>query len=516
MFSASQAAGLKKSALSVTFVVELTCTEAESHLADADQIEAIKLMQKVGPIDSLQGAIWVDFVFKASDEKSAVSKRLIEELAKVVQLQKPKIPAVAAKSAIEKVSVFASTLFCLDKRNQSRVNDLILAAFEEHPTYDYFFLMQPINVITSGSVTSTMFPVPIRRGVTTTQSLFAIHREYFTMYSQFTVSVYTPEMSLPLEVFLLSLGSSAPSVSQLLGTTPSQTVPVNVCYVALVQNRVVGFLSFVRRAIASEEFTAFRRDFEIDRVVDLNRHRTRAQTFIHRWYMRPIFEGRGSYFLSEAMRQSSKSLVYLSDDMIKDTADFVIQKLYPVRPRLWGKHDKSFIITPATNLFTASSALYFASKRMLFKCRKVVESRVVVVGNSAAAFAHLAKHIYNHAIYFTNISVVVDTIFYGLQIPSTAPLENHVYQKSFEGHFAPVNHEYLSSEEFVRQGFYRRLKVFEGTLTDIDRISQAIVISDGQIIDYDFLVLSVSTQGKKKLLTIVNFPVFITICLYCT
>jgi hypothetical protein len=269
--------------------------------------------------------------------------------------------------------------------------------------------------------------------------------------------------------------------------------PMEVCFVALVRDVLVGFVSLSRKNMSTEDLVTLRKSFAIDRVIDFNRHRTKSQAFIQFLLMSPAHESRCSFFLTEVMAQFGKSLLYFLDHPQKGTSEFVLQTLIPVRPRLWcgeGAADHKRVDK------SAGSTLYLTTKHLVHRRKTIAETKVVIVGGSANALSMLESFVYSPSVYMTNITIVSDVVPHGLHPHYIKENPDVKYKSGFTGALSTRNHQYLSDEEFTALGIYRRVKAKVGRLTDIDRSSRAIIVSDKSVVDYDVLVLAVGVQGE--------------------
>jgi hypothetical protein len=108
----------------------------------------------------------------------------------------------------------------------------------------------------------------------------------------------------------------------------------------------------------------------------------------------------------------------------------------------------------------------------------------------------LESFVYSPSVYMTNITIVTDVVPHGLHPHYIKENPDVKYKSGFTGALSTRNHQYLSDEEFTALGIYRRVKAKVGRLTDIDRSSRAIIVSDKSVVDYDVLVLAVGVQGE--------------------
>ena len=497
----SQAVALKNSDFYFDYVFEMKgsrdrdqedFTVLEEGLQE--HLDAVQVLRQKSDESMFARSTWVDFSFDPHEERQAIAERLLADIIRSLsaRTQRKKVSQDSAK-----VNVFAATLHCVHEHFASRADDLILAAFEDNKDCEFFFYMQP-NEAPISPLTTSLTVVPLKKDMTSNQSLFVMHRDAITLRSELRVERYHESMKDKLQSFLSNQGPSSPSYASIIdGLAASDNIslkdnPVEVCFTAMVRDRIVGIISLSRKNMATEDLAMLRREYSVDKLLDFNRHRTRAQAFIQLFVLDIIHESRASYFLSEVMRLFGKTLLFYYDYPNKSTAEVLFQTLVPVRPRLWCGDAKKTQAQDSKH----GAALYLTTKRLAGVKRIIAESKVVVVGTSASAMSILEEFVYSTQVYMTNITVIVEVVPHGLSpyhhIPENPDIK---YKLPFSGCFAITNHQYLSDEEFTALGIYRRVKVKVGRVTDIDRSSRAAIVSDKAVVDYDLLVLSTGVQG---------------------
>lgn len=491
------------------FVVDITNTktvrsEEEFWALDdpaRDHAEALQLIKEnASARNPFTFSQWLVFELNPSLTPADLTAALLQKVGDAVTAA-----AVARKKIASKeldIKVFASTLHCSHEGSTSRYDDLLLAAFKDNADYEVFFFMQP-NDATPPLIVRHMSLVPLKAGLSADQSLYLMHRDTILRFHEFTVVRFEESMTSALTSFLATLSKGAPSAETVLGTSASSLSinlkenPPEACFVAWVNNEIVAFLHLTRKSITNDELTNMRKLYSVDRLVDFNRHRLRSQACINTWLMSSLCEERASFFLSEAMRQFGKTLLYYYDSPFKSTQEFILRKLFPVKPRLWndkvGAAERRQSVSQGV---VAGDTLYLISKQLLNKRKTIVETKIVVVGDSANAFALLESLVFNPFVYLTKIKLLIDNVAFGLSLDHSEDTSIK-YRNDMNGCMSVVNHQYLHPDEFQSLGLYRRVELVKGRLTDIDRSSKAVIVNDKSVVDYDLLVLAVSVQGTS-------------------
>lgn len=409
---------------------------------------------------------------------------------------------------------FALTVFCMKKEYESRAEDLLKVAFEEHPKLDYCLLMLPNNGPPT-ALTRLLTQIKVRPGISFDQSLHIMHRQTLLGHEHLFVSRMIVSLESKLYEYLSPLGKDAESVMDMVinslreNDVDLKDNPSEATFVAMVSGEIVGVMCLSRKVTSTEDVNWMRANYQIDDHVNFDRHRGRAQAAITEWVMAPTFTRWSRFMLREVMRHYGKTLLYYQCPTGKTLPREIISEMIPVLPRqrsqpavlslLRSKAVRdSFVetIPPLMDRPTAGAPdntvpLYYITKRNLSEHKHVVSTRIVVVGGSLSTYALLETFIYIPYLLLPHIYLVMES-------PPHAIKPNNRSTNSSSNEYAgalSISDAGEPLDQMVKAlGFGHHVTVITGRLTDIDRANKAIIVSDETVVEYDILVIAGETQ----------------------
>lgn len=409
---------------------------------------------------------------------------------------------------------FALTVFCMKKEYESRAEDLLKVAFEEHPKLDYCLLMLPNNGPPT-ALTRLLTQIKIRPGISFDQSLHMMHRQTLLGHDHLFVSRMIVSLESRLYDYLSPLGADTDGIMELVVNSLRENDvdlkdnPSEACFVAMVSGEIVGVMCLSRKITSTEDVNWFRANYQIVDDVNFDRHRGRAQAAITEWVMAPTFTRWSRFMLREVMRQYGKTLLYYQCPTGKAPPIEIINELVPVLPRERAQTPTLSLLRskvvrdstpdvvqpllerPAEGAPDRSVPLYYLTKRHLSEPKQVVSTRIVVIGGSLAGYALLETLIYVPYLMMPHIYLVMES-------PPHAVKPNNRSTNSSSNEYAgalSVNDAGEPLDQTIKAlGFGHHVTVISGRLTDIDRGNKAVIISDETVVEYDILVIAGETQ----------------------
>ena len=117
---------------------------------------------------------WIKFSIGSSAEDA-----FSQELSALLDLRQREIEAQRALDADEppQANAFALTVFSMHPDFDTRAEDILRIAFEDHPKYDYCVYMAPNNAPPLQLAQSSMIVAQLRPGVSFDQTLYVLHRQ---------------------------------------------------------------------------------------------------------------------------------------------------------------------------------------------------------------------------------------------------------------------------------------------------------------------------------------------------
>ena len=410
-------------------------------------------------------------------------------------------------------NAFAISLFSMDEKFESRSEDLLRVAFEEHNDLDYCMLMVPNATIPSPALTHGMQCPRVKEGVTFDQSLYLLHRHALLAHDHLDVLRLSSE-HLPLVDGVLD--SLDPMVAEQVSGAVKRAMrdkdvelsnnPAEATFAVMLGADMVGVVCVSRKATTSEDITNLRENYQLDDVVSYERHRGRAQAMILHWVVSPVYYKWTRFIMREIMRHYRKTVLYYTGTAGVKPCSELMEEMHPVRVR-----NRAYALPHKVNVSNAEEStpddevldrpLYLMLKKHIAFPKCIVSKRVVVIGGNHSAFALIEKICMSSTIYAHNVFLVMDST--PSPWKSTAELsgpegdDDNRVEDNYSGCLSPEDMNGYNEKELNALGLAHRVTLIQGKLSDIDRKNRAIIVSDEVIVEYDVLVIASSLQDAS-------------------
>ncbi|CAM9185987.1 unnamed protein product, partial [Ectocarpus fasciculatus] len=456
---------------------------------------------------TISGVDWVKVDVGRSAESSGVgTTEVAKKMQEIVDLHQ--VTLAEFGNDIDRNAVanaFAITLFCVEEGFESRSEDMLRVAFEENPSLEYCLLMLP-NDAGSLALTACMSCPRVRPGVSFDQALFLAHRDHLLANTYLRVDRYISSMQASFESFVDTVKDTQPpsilhvfehSLKEL--DVPLADNPSEACFVATVQGSIVGVVAVSRRMTTTDDIMWMRQQYLVDDVVNFERHRSRSQAMITHWVMNPVFAKSARYVLREVMRLFQKTLLYYECRTATPPSPEALFDMIPVRPRIFDEQREA---PKCTDLAAADTidddksevSLFLMTKMELCNSKNLVSKRIVVIGGNSSAFSILESFCYAKEDFYSTIYYVSETDNFRRcgEGANTTPFPE---QNNLRGSLSVRDCGDPTRSYLDTLGISNRIIIVSGRLTDIDRKSKAVVISDDIALEYDVLIIATATQG---------------------
>ena len=421
----------------------------------------------------------------------------------VIRIREQEINEAKAKGFEGPIaSAFAVTAFAITDRFQSRSEDLLRVAFEEHPDLHYCMLMLP-NTATQSALCRFMNYVSLKPGASFDQSLYIIHRDAMLANEFLSVRRYVPSFSEALQEFVQPMGELGDEILDLAKSALKDNAvdlldnPSEVCFVVTIANDLIGVISLSRKIVTSEDTDFLRANFQVDGFINYERHRSRSQAAITNFALSPIFSKWSKFILREVMRYYGKTLLYYQCQNKSGIPQDLVSNMVPVGPRRrmqlqsGEESENNYINRPTSHAPGRGDPLYFTMKRLLSDPRVTLPTRIVVVGGDQCSYSILETLCFIPYLHLLNIYYVVDGTpgnWHGSVCDT--PL------KRSSPNLFPTDADEPLEHEINALGLRGRVTLVNGRLTDIDRKSKVIIVSDSIPLEYDVLIISAPSQDS--------------------
>jgi hypothetical protein len=457
------------------------------------------------------------------------------------QMQKliaPRIHKIESQRLLDEneppiTSAFAVTAFCLEPDYESRAQDMLRIAFEEHSEYTYCIFMVPDNSPPS-RLTEGMVMAQVKPGVSFDQTLFLIHRESLVAQESLRMERLLKEHMVDLVKFVEPLEVAGEEVMGAIDFAIRENDvnlkdnPADVCFILRMENRIVGLVDLSRRVLSGEDVHWMCANYRVEDFISFEKHRLRSQATITRWVMSPAIVPWTRFVLREAMRKYQKTVLYYQCPEKVVPPKELLEQMIPIRPRLRTQPRKGvqeappLVDRPSAGAPGRNCPIFTLSKPMVSQSKNIVNTRIVIVGGNASTYAILETLCMVPDFHLENITLVIedlpgffkpDRIIYAdrdIYNDPSSPLSprspkhdnlaagsNDEGAGGFFGCLSPNDIDCLHEQELLALGLSHRITVIKGGLTDIDRENRAIVISDEVVIEYDILMMAPPSRDNS-------------------
>ncbi|GBG32900.1 Cilia- and flagella-associated protein 61 [Hondaea fermentalgiana] len=416
-------------------------------------------------------------------------------------------------------NVFAISVFCIAEEHRSRTRDVLIAAFESFPGKEYLALTLPCEVHESALLPFFTAIAP-RDGTTLSHSLYVLHRDALRVLkaadfeldgaieaktgsegkddAHVPVPRWVGGSQMRVRVSDMSQLDQSAIASLLDGLEMSEEAQNqaahsdNQALMVEVLGQLIG-LVVLQPGINPDELEKLGQKFHMEAVQGIptsaaQRRRLRISAVLQMSLL-PIFNQFARLILQEVMRQVNvHGLIFqLFPGQLPPVA--VVEEMVPLRPR------RTFSLQRARKLRHVHEppeentrfSLFMLSRAALSEPRLTLNARIVVVGASTAGLSLLEELLTIPHAHFPKLTLiapggVADERFDGVRGLCT------------QGTSAPGAYD---SRFLDRLGLRERVTIVEERMLFIEREPQAVVLADGSLLQYDFLVLATGLQDTS-------------------
>ncbi|XP_069579805.1 cilia- and flagella-associated protein 61 [Brachyistius frenatus] len=384
---------------------------------------------------------------------------------------------------------FCVQLFVIHKNQEMRSVDFVPHVFTQFPDLNYCIIQVPV-LSPELSLLQNFVRVPPRHSSLLPCELYVFHRGGLrTMKVRTAKAADQPAVSRLVN----DLNHSESLLKDLDQYYEARSDPDAVAlqaFVAKVGGLVVGVV-----VIRDEQEVEFLRGhYNVENFVYFSHHSYEEHARILHFVLQLTFRHFTKQLFKEVLRLSRRSCLYhrsyppprcQEENSCIHHLDFVLDCAVPVRPRrqIIYPLEELGINAPSRRLTEeqAPFALSLISRKLTMEPKVSVSARIVVVGASDTAMAFLEVLCFCPHLRFNSLTLVSTHGF-----PGDCSHDDDVG-------FLSTSHAY-SSRDLAQIPMHSCVAVVTGKMVSIDRKSRYVVVSSGETVPYDHLVLCTGLQ----------------------
>jgi len=394
------------------------------------------------------------------------------------------------------LNAFCVSVFCMDDSFESRSADFLTAAFAAFPDRQYCVLTLP-HTTAEFSLVNAFTQAEALPSSSFGHMLYLFHRDALGGARSLAVrpaNVIDSKAVSDLVSELSEYESIKRSFDEATGPPPPAGAPprTKVAYVAECVGQPVGLVVLDEACNVTE----LQAQYALEDFVLFSEHSADAHAYLDAFVVNPIFARNSRWVLKEVFRQHKRSCLYLK---LKDKQPVptVLSEFVQCKPRRLVEPSPALLSElneqreqlglPPRHSEPADRPCYFLTRKLLSEPKIVNNSRIVVFGASDAALAFLEGLISVPYLHFSSIVLVAPRAGDRLSVP--------------RGHAVNLEDRRMPTPFFARSGGYTkaelkalglgaRVKLVDSRMVDIDRQAKVIMLPEGSVLPYDYLVIA--------------------------
>ncbi|XP_012612815.2 cilia- and flagella-associated protein 61 [Microcebus murinus] len=389
-------------------------------------------------------------------------------------------------------AAFCIQLFCIDERYEARSLDFMNFVFSLFPDKNFCIIsvphLTPEFVLIQNFVKMVPFP-----NSTLNQELYVFHRAGLLKSIDIRLATLSDTPGVKNLVSTLMLKTSI--LEDLAQYNSSRRDPDGTllqAFVAEVAEQIVG-IAVIRNEMDIEYI---RSHYNIEDFIYFGHHQREEHGHLHHFVLNPIFRHYTKFFLKEILRLGYKSCLYYPvypkfmegkfQNPYAHSLTSALHYLVPVRPRRQIVYplEKLGINAPskAVSKEPTSYALNHTNRKLTLEPKITVNAKIVVVGASSVGISFLETLVFCSHLKFDNLILI-----------STNGLPGKNLLGAEQRKFLATDHCF-NDKDYALMSLCSWVSVVVGRMTGIDRAAKHIVLSKGEIVLYDHLILCTGQQ----------------------
>uniref|UniRef100_A0A8C8Z7A0 Cilia and flagella associated protein 61 n=1 Tax=Prolemur simus TaxID=1328070 RepID=A0A8C8Z7A0_PROSS len=390
-------------------------------------------------------------------------------------------------------AAFCIQLFCIEEKYEARSLDFMDFVFSLFPDKNFCIISVP-HLTPEFSLIQNFVKIVPFPNCTLKQELYVFHRAGLLKSINIRLATLSDTPGVENLVSTLMLRSSI--LEDLTQYNKARRDPDGTplqAFVAEVAEQIVG-IAVIRNEMDLEYI---RSHYNIEDFIYFNHHQREEHGHLHYFALNPIFRHYTKFFLKEILRLGYKSCLYYPvylrcmegkfQNPYAHSLTSALHYLVPVRPRRQIVYplEKLGINAPSKAVSkeqVGSYALNHTNRKLSLTPKVTVNAKIVVVGASSVGISFLETLVFCSHLKFNNLTLI-----------STHGLPGKNLLGAEQRKFLATDHCF-NDKDYALMSLCSWVNVVVGRMTGIDRAAKHVVLSKGEIVLYDYLILCTGQQ----------------------
>ncbi|XP_012512673.1 PREDICTED: cilia- and flagella-associated protein 61 [Propithecus coquereli] len=389
-------------------------------------------------------------------------------------------------------AAFCIQLFCIEEKYEARSLDFMDFVFSLFPGKNFCIIsvphLTPEFVLIQNFVKMVPFP-----DCTLNQELYVFHRA--GLLKSINIRLATLSDTPGVENLVSTLMLKRSILEDLTQYNKARRDPDGTplqAFVAEVAEQIVG-IAVIRNEMDIE---FIRSHYNIEDFIYFGHHQREEHGHLCHFVLNPIFRHYTKFFLKEILRLGYKSCLYYPvyprgmegkfQNPYAHSLTSALHYLVPVRPRRQIVYplEKLGINAPskAVSKEEIGYALNHTNRKLTLEPKITVSAKIVVVGASSVGISFLETLVFCSHLKFDNLILI-----------STHGLPGKNLLGAEQRKFLATDHCF-NDKDYALMSLCSWVNVVVGRMTGIDRAAKHVVLSKGEIVLYDHLILCTGQQ----------------------
>ncbi|XP_006163691.1 cilia- and flagella-associated protein 61 [Tupaia chinensis] len=387
---------------------------------------------------------------------------------------------------------FCIQLFCIDEKYEARSLDFMNFVFSLFPNKNFCIISLPHLTPEFVLIQNFVKMVPFNN-CTLEQDLYVFHRAGLLKSINIRLATISDVPGVENLVSTLMLNKSIlDDLARYNEACRDFDGTPLLAFVAEVAEQIVG-IAMIRNEMDVEYI---RSHYNIEDFIYFSHHQREEHGHLHHFALNPIFRHYTKFFLKEILRLGYKSCLYYPIYPQSREGKFqnphahsltsALHYLVPVRPRRQIVYplEKLGINAPskAVSKDPMSYALYHTNRKLTLEPKITINAKIIVVGASNVGISFLETLVFCSHLKFNHLTLI-----------STHGLPGKKLLGAEQRKFLATDHCF-NDKDYALMSLCSWVNVVVGRMTGIDRAAKHVVLSEGEVVLYDHLILCTGQQ----------------------